>query len=76
MNDPLFHEEVSIDKIRAGDLVYFYSKIGGYRFGVVKKVTKKDVSIVGNGRKQAEAVTRNNVSKVYRDVFVDKEKMT
>jgi len=75
MSSPLFHEEVSIDRIKIGDMVQFYSKIGGHRFGVVKKVSKKDISIIATGRKQVEAVSRTNISKVYRDIFVDKEKM-
>jgi len=75
MSSPLFHEEVSIDAIRAGDMVQFYSKIGGHRFGVVKKVSKKDVSIMATGRKQPEPVSRGNITKVFRDIFQDKEKI-
>lgn len=75
MNAPLFHEEVPIDDIKTGDMVQFYSKVGGHRFGIVKKITRKDVSILATGRKQPEPVARHNITKVFRDIFQDKEKM-
>lgn len=74
--DPAFHKEIDKADARAGDYVWFYADRGGFRHGIVQGLSgTKYLMIKAEGRLKAEKVPRTRVDNVYRDIFVEKEKI-
>jgi hypothetical protein len=74
--DPEFHKEIEKEDARVGDFVWFYSDRGGFRHGIVKSIeSRTHISVRAEGRARAERVPLTKVDNVYRDIFVEKERI-
>jgi hypothetical protein len=74
---PKFHKEVPVAEAKAGDIVYFYSEKGGYRFGVLRQrranSSPPTMTILPTGRHSVETVPASHVHNAFRDDLNAKE---
>lgn len=77
--DQFHNKEIPITQAQPGDMLYYFSDLGGYRYGTMAERTrsmrKTQTRILRAGGTTHEIVATSKVKKAFTDPWKDKEKI-